>query len=65
MHNSLDDDWVWNEIPPEHLWIFDKLILAKKCGYSAGPIGIDVPQSDWYVVWLCTTLRHMEELGAL
>jgi len=53
MHDSLDDDWVWDDVPPEHLWIFDKLILAKKCGYSAGPVGISVPQPGWYIVRPC------------
>jgi len=53
MHNSLDDDWVWDEVPPEHLWIFDKLILAKKCEYSAGPVGISVPHPGWYIIRPC------------
>lgn len=53
MYDSLDDDWVWDGVPVEHLWVFDKLILAKKCCHLAAPVGIDVPHSGWYIIRPC------------
>jgi cell surface protein SprA len=34
----------WNMCLPEDLWIFDKLIVAKKAGHLCGPRGIPVPK---------------------
>ena len=59
----INDSDVWINCPIEHLWIYDKLILAKKLGYSAGPAGICVPKADWYVVRPITNCRMMG-LGA-
>lgn len=59
----INDSDVWTSCPTEHLWIYDKLILAKKLGYSAGPAGICVPKPDWYVVRPITNCRMMG-LGA-
>lgn len=53
MYDSLDDDWIWDNISPEDLWVYDKLLLAKKCSHKAAPIGIDVPRPDWYIVRPC------------
>jgi len=44
------EDEVWRDLSPEHMWIYDKLILSKKLGYTCGPIGIDVPTPGWYIV---------------
>lgn len=44
------EDEVWANLSPEHIWIYDKLILSKKLGYNCGPVGIDVPKPDWYIV---------------
>jgi hypothetical protein len=35
----IDDKDVWATCPTEYLWIYDKLILARKNGYLAGPAG--------------------------
>jgi hypothetical protein len=59
----INDSDVWINCPADHLWIYDKLILAKKLGYSAGPAGICVPKADWYVVRPITNCRMMG-LGA-
>ena len=55
----INDSDVWINCPTEHLWIYDKLILAKKLGYSAGPAGICVPKAGWYVVRPITNCRMM------
>jgi hypothetical protein len=55
----INDSDVWTSCPTEHLWIYDKLILAKKLGYSAGPAGICVPTANWYVVRPITNCRMM------
>lgn len=44
------EDEVWADLSPEHMWIYDKLILSKKLGYTCGPVGIDVPKPGWYIV---------------
>ena len=59
----INDSDVWINCPIEHLWIYDKLILAKKLNYSAGPAGICVPKASWYVVRPITNCRMMG-LGA-
>jgi len=55
----INDSDVWTSCPTEHLWIYDKLILAKKLGYSAGPAGICVLVANWYVVRPITNCRMM------
>ena len=55
----INDSAVWTSCPTEHLWIYDKLILAKKLEYSAGPAGVCVPVADWYVVRPITNCRMM------
>jgi hypothetical protein len=47
------EDRVWRTLNPDDMWILDKLILSKKMGYMCGPVGIDVPVSDWYIVRPC------------
>jgi len=41
---------VWPTIEPDHLWIFDKLIVARKAGHICGPRGMDVPKPGFYMV---------------
>lgn len=55
----IDDKDVWAQCPVDYLWIYDKLILARKLGYSAGPAGIPVPTADWYIVRPITNIRMM------
>lgn len=55
----VDDKDVWDKVHPDDLWIYDKLIVAKKAGYSAGPAGIPVPRADWYIVRPITNIRMM------
>lgn len=55
----VDDKDVWGNIHPDDLWIYDKLIVAKKAGHCAGPAGIPVPRADWYIVRPITNIRMM------
>lgn len=55
----IDDKDVWPQCPVEYLWIYDKLILARKQGYLAAPAGIAVPRADWYIVRPITNIRMM------
>ena len=55
----LDDLEVWASTHPEDLWVFDKLVLAKKLGYLCGPKGIHVPTPDEYIVRPCINLLGM------
>ena len=55
----IDDKDVWAQCPVDYLWIYDKLILARKQGYLAAPAGIAVPKADWYIVRPITNIRMM------
>ena len=55
----IDDKDVWHRCPTEYLWIYDKLILAAKCGHLAAPAGIAVPRSAHYIVRPITNIRAM------
>lgn len=57
MHISDKD--VWGTCPINYLWIYDKLILARKLGYLAGPAGVAVPRSGEYIVRPITNIRSM------
>jgi len=57
--DSISDCDVWPDLDPDDLWIYDKLIVAKKLGYNAGPAGVSVPKSDWYIVRPITNIRMM------
>jgi hypothetical protein len=55
----IDDKDVWGRCPTDYLWIYDKLILAVKCGYRAAPAGIAVPKPAHYIVRPITNIRMM------
>ena len=55
----VNDKDVWAQCPVDYLWVYDKLILARKLGYQAAPAGIPVPQPDWYIVRPITNIRMM------
>lgn len=49
MHKS-PDAIAWGICPSEDLWVFDKLIVAKRAGHVCGPTGVAVPKPDNYFV---------------
>lgn len=53
------DDNAWKNINIKDLWIFDKLILSKKLGYTCGPSGVSVPYSGKYCIRPITNLHGM------
>ena len=53
------DHDAWVKCHPDDLWIFDKLILAKKLGYLCGPADVGVPESNNYIVRPCVNLAGM------
>ena len=55
----IDDKDVWSKCPVDYLWIYDKLILARKLGYQAAPAGVAVPRAGWYIVRPITNIRMM------
>lgn len=57
--NYLDDYETWNKCHVDDLWIFDKLILAKKLDYVCGPHGVSVPQKNNYIIRPCVNLMSM------
>jgi hypothetical protein len=55
----MDDSDVWKFIDIQDLWVYDKLILAKKLGYQCGPAGVTPRKSDHYVIKPCVNFRMM------
>lgn len=53
------DDDAWSVCHPEDLWIFDKLILARRLGYLSGPKGVDVPNPGYYIIRPCINVLGM------
>ena len=62
MENS-EEDYVWLNINPDHIWVMDKLILSRKLGYKCGPVGLDVPEPGYYIVRPCVNMLGLG-LGA-
>jgi hypothetical protein len=50
---------VWSSCPTDWLWIYDKLIVARKQGMVAGPAGVPVPRDGTYIVRPITNIRMM------
>lgn len=44
------DEEAWSKCSLDDLWIFDKLIVARKSGHVCGPRGVDVPKEGNYIV---------------
>ena len=40
----------WLSIHEEDLWIYNKLFLSRRLGYTCGPTGSHVPKPDFYIV---------------
>ena len=59
MIDTVNDCDVWNKVHPDDLWIYDKLIVAKKAGHISGPAGIPVPKAGQYIVRPITNIRMM------
>ena len=55
----LSDKDVWGCCDVDDLWIYDKLILARKLGHLAGPAGVPVPSNGFYMVRPITNIRMM------
>jgi hypothetical protein len=46
----LDGNDEWNQIHPSDLWVYNKLFLSRRLGYTCGPVGTTVPKPDFYIV---------------
>jgi len=55
----INDKDVWPLCPADCLWVYDKLILAVKCGHQAGPAGVPVPRAADYIIRPITNIRMM------
>jgi hypothetical protein len=55
----VNDCDVWNQCPRDWLWIYDKLIVARKQDIMAAPAGIPVPRDGEYCVRPITNIRMM------
>jgi len=50
------EDLIWETIDPDNIWVLDKLILSRKLGYISGPVGLDVPAPNYYIVRPCVNM---------
>jgi hypothetical protein len=50
---------VWNALPVEWTWIYDKLIVARRQNIVSGPAGVSVPSAGLYIVRPITNIRMM------
>ena len=55
----MNDYDAWVSASVDDLWLFDKLILARRLGYCCGPAGVPVPHAGVYVVRPVTNLAGM------
>jgi len=55
----MDDFSAWQACLPKDLWIFDKLILATRLGYTCGPKGMAPQASGQFIVRPCINLLGM------
>ena len=55
----ISDCDVYDSCPPQWLWIYDKLIVARQQGLRCGPAGVPPPEPAWYVVRPITNIRMM------
>ena len=55
----IGDADVWNNCPIDWLWVYDKLIVARKQGVQAAPAGIAVPNPAIYIVRPISNIRSM------
>ena len=49
MTQVIEDYQAW-EAYPNYRWVFNKLELSLKLGYHAGPAGIGVQRTGWYII---------------
>ena len=49
-NNSIEEDFEAWCAYPNHRWLFNKLELALKLDYKAGPTGVPVTKPGWYIV---------------
>ena len=59
MTETINDCDVWARCPQDWLWIYDKLIVARRQALRAGPAGVPPPEPAWYVVRPITNIRMM------
>lgn len=55
----MDDIDVWKYMDSADAWLYDKLILSKRLGYSCGPAGVAPERSGEYVVRPISNYRGM------
>jgi hypothetical protein len=57
--DGMDDCDVWKFVHVDDLWLFDKLILAKKLNHDCGPAGVLPTKEGKYIVRPCVNYRMM------
>jgi len=55
----VNDSDVWGSCPIDWLWVYDKLIVARKQDLLSGPAGVSVPAAGFYIVRPISNIRMM------
>lgn len=55
---QIGDPDIWETTPVQHLWVTDKLLLARNLGYYCGPAGVACKPGR-YIVRPCVNYRMM------
>jgi hypothetical protein len=58
-NKTTNDFEAWDKADKEDIWVFDKLIVARKAGHICGPRGMDVPKPNFYMVKPVTNFKGM------
>ena len=48
--NQSDYDNEYYDLSPDELWVYNKLQISRMMGYRCGPVGVNVPKPDNYIV---------------
>jgi len=59
MMQFISDCDVYDSCPTQWLWVYDKVIVARRQGIRAAPAGIPVPASAEYIIRPITNIRMM------
>ena len=50
MMNQKDFDNEYYDLSADELWVYNKLQISRMMGYRCGPVGVNVPKPDNYIV---------------
>lgn len=49
----------WHSINASDIWYYNKLIVSRSLNYICGPVGVNVPRADFYMIRPCMNYLGM------